>query len=552
MRKRKVVDGVTVNCVAGTHVVSLGMDLTDERRKGCHGFAIQREDLTEDERTWLRGLKTFEETDPGLGPGESVSSRDHPFQTFQWADYSAKPDHDYAYTVIPLYGTPDKLERGPQVKVPIQTEPELGKPHSVFFNRGAIASQEYARRFLNIAPDKLEGDQQTAAYLWLSRGLREALLAFIARATGPQFSLHGAMYEFRWPEVLGALGDADARGVDTHIVYDGIPSQDAKKPNEDAIAAAGIGGPDGICEPYTQGTLMHNKFLVLSKNGKPQAVWTGSTNISENGLFGQLNVGHIVDDPTAAAAYLDYWQQLSDDTATKELRVWVGDHSPPVAVPPPKATTTLMSPRQGFSVLDSYAEIATTARPLFMTFAFGMDERFRRVYEQDDGVMRIALMEKEGNGPALKKAKEFIRKLRKRPNVLVAVGKHDPGNSLDRWQKERADGIGRNVDWVHTKFMLIDPLSNDPIVVTGSANFSENSTNVNNENMLVIRGDRRVADIYLGEFMRSFQHHAFREALTFDNAPRSHLITKPAEWQAGHFDPGNERFLRRTYFAQTG
>ena len=187
-----------------------------------------------------------------------------------------------------------------------------------------------------------------------------------------------------------------------------------------------------------------------------------------------------------------------------------------------------------------------------MTFAFGMDERFRRVYEQDDGVMRIALMEKEGNGPALAKAKEFIRRLRKRPNVLVAVGKHDPGNSLDRWQKERADGIGRNVDWVHTKFMLIDPLSNDPIVVTGSANFSENSTNVNNENMLVIRGDRRVADIYLGEFMRSFQHHAFREALTFDNAPRSHLSTKPAEWQAGHFDPGNERFLRRTYFAQTG
>ena len=273
------------------------MDLTDERRKGCHGFAIQREDLTEDERTWLRGLKTFEETDPALGPGESVSSRDHPFQTFQWADYSAKPDHDYAYTVIPLYGTPNKLERGPQVKVPIQTEPELGKPHSVFFNRGAIASQEYARRFLNIAPDKLEGDQQTAAYLWLSRGLREALLAFIARATGPQFSLHGAMYEFRWPEVLGALGDADARGVDTHIVYDGIPGQDAKEPNEDAIAAAGIGGPNGICEPYTHGTLMHNKFLVLSKNGKPQAVWTGSTNISENGLFGQLNVGHIVDDP---------------------------------------------------------------------------------------------------------------------------------------------------------------------------------------------------------------------------------------------------------------
>ena len=131
MRERTVVDGVTVNAVAGTHVVTLGMDLTAERRKKCLGFAIQREDRTEDELIWLRGLKTFEETDPGLGPGESVSSREHPFQTFQWADYSAKPDHDYLYRVIPLYGTPEKLTRGPHVDAPIRTEPELAKPHSI-------------------------------------------------------------------------------------------------------------------------------------------------------------------------------------------------------------------------------------------------------------------------------------------------------------------------------------------------------------------------------------------------------------------------------------
>ena len=114
------------------------------------------------------------------------------------------------------------------------------------------------------------------------------------------------------------------------------------------------------------------------------------------------------------------------------------------------------------------AKLATAKRPLFMTFAFGMDSRFRRVYEQDDGILRVALMEKEGNGPALKEGKAFIRRLRRRANVLVAVGKHDRANALDRWQKERADGIGVNVDWVHTKFMLVDPLSDDPVVVTGS------------------------------------------------------------------------------------
>lgn len=549
MRKRRAVSGVTVNAIAGTHVVSLGMDLSDDRRKNCLGFAIQREDHTEDERQWLRGLKTFAETDPGLGPGESVSSRDHPFQAFQWADYSAKPDHEYTYTVIPLSGTPAKLKRGPAVGVKVQTESELGTPHSVFFNRGAIASQQYARRFLNLAPDQLEGDQQAAAYRWLSRGLLEALLGFIARADGPRFSLHGAIYEFKRTEVLSALGDASRRGVKTHVVYDGIQSGKAKVPNEQAIADNRI---KSICEARTHGTLMHNKFIVLSKDDQPLAVWTGSTNISENGLFGQLNVGHIVEDGPTAQAYMDYWREMHADTQRAALRLWVGEHSPPVSVPPPVATSTLMSPRKDFAVLDSYAKLATVKRPLFMTFAFGMDSRFRRVYEQDDGILRVALMEKEGNGPALKEGKAFIRQLRRRANVLVAVGKHDPADPLDRWQKERADGIGVNVDWVHTKFMLVDPLSDDPVVVTGSANFSMASTDTNDENMLVIRGDQRVADIYLGEFMRSFTHHAFREALTFQNRPLNNLVTDPAAWQAKHFDKGDDHFLRRRYFAQTG
>jgi hypothetical protein len=46
--------------------------------------------------------------------------------------------------------------------------------------------------------------------------------------------------------------------------------------------------------------------------------------------------------------------------------------------------------------------------------------------------------------------------------------------------------------------------------VTGSANFSTASTNQNDENMLVIRGNTRVADIYLGEFMRMYNHLSFR------------------------------------------
>jgi phosphatidylserine/phosphatidylglycerophosphate/cardiolipin synthase-like enzyme len=56
----------------------------------------------------------------------------------------------------------------------------------------------------------------------------------------------------------------------------------------------------------------------------------------------------------------------------------------------------------------------------------------------------------------------------------------------------------------------MDPLGDDPIVVTGSANFSEASTNDNDENMLLVRGNLRVADLYFTEFNCLFNHYYFR------------------------------------------
>jgi len=50
--------------------------------------------------------------------------------------------------------------------------------------------------------------------------------------------------------------------------------------------------------------------------------------------------------------------------------------------------------------------------------------------------------------------------------------------------------------------MLRDPFGDDPRVAEGSVNFSDQSVNDNDENMLLIRGNERVADIYFTEFNR--------------------------------------------------
>ena len=98
-------------------------------------------------------------------------------------------------------------------------------------------------------------------------------------------------------------------------------------------------------------------------------------------------------------------------------------------------------------------------------------------------------------------------------NLVKAVGSYIKDDTLYKWVRETNTqflGLNTHALYIHSKFLLKDPLSNDPVVVTGSANFSEGSTTQNDENMLIIRGNTRVGDIYFTEFMRIFNHYYFR------------------------------------------
>jgi phosphatidylserine/phosphatidylglycerophosphate/cardiolipin synthase-like enzyme len=103
---------------------------------------------------------------------------------------------------------------------------------------------------------------------------------------------------------------------------------------------------------------------------------------------------------------------------------------------------------------------------------------------------------------------------------------------------------------VHNKFMLIDPLSDDPIVVAGSANFSDASTRQNDENMVITRGNKQVADIYLGEFMRLYSHHAFRESLQWRKKDDPPKPLRTDDWWRDYFGQ-TPRSTRRKFFARS-
>src|SRR5262249_56661654 len=62
----------------------------------------------------------------------------------------------------------------------------------------------------------------------------------------------------------------------------------------------------------------------------------------------------------------------------------------------------------------------------------------------------------------------------------------------------------------HDKFIIIDADTDTPTTYTGSANLSENSTHHNDENLLEITGSAALAQTYLAEFMRIYQHYRAR------------------------------------------
>ena len=540
--KSPAVDGYQIFAVSGTNTISFGIDFENANTKGLLGFAVERSDPQAHERYFVFGFKVFPSVVPNPSQDTAVKTFDQPIQSFVWDDFTARPGRAYKYFFHPLKGTPKNLDRGARpISIEVRTEPLFSKlAHDVFFNRGVASSQAYARQFGNQKPDKLEPEKRKKALEWLSRSLDEALLKFIADARKND-ALLCCFYEFRYRPVADALRKALDRGVDVRLIIDAKvnESTDAKGvhhpsfPREDnleMIEAARLPKGNVILREAKPNDIQHNKFMVLLK-GKtrvPSEVWTGSTNISEGGIHGQTNVGHWVRNKDVAAQFLAYWNLLSGDPGpaagedrttalrkNKELRTAVEAlHATPGAfadVEP--GITPIFSPRSGPGMLEMYAHMVDEAKDLScITLAFGISDVFKQLLKDNarDSHIAFFLLEKEDK-PNPNSKKEFVG-LTAANNVYKAWGSflREP---LYQWTKETnagALGLNQHVSYVHSKFLLMDPLGKDPIVVTGSANFSTASTNDNDENMLAIRGNRRVADIYFTEFNRLFYHYYFR------------------------------------------
>jgi phosphatidylserine/phosphatidylglycerophosphate/cardiolipin synthase-like enzyme len=99
----------------------------------------------------------------------------------------------------------------------------------------------------------------------------------------------------------------------------------------------------------------------------------------------------------------------------------------------------------------------------------------------------------------------------KAPDVLMiraaAIAEFD---LIGNWEHEMLK-YGQAI--IHDKIVVIDPLSDDCVVVTGSHNLGFKASYANDENLLVIRGNRALAVAYMVHILDVYDHYKFRAIL---------------------------------------
>ena len=78
---------------------------------------------------------------------------------------------------------------------------------------------------------------------------------------------------------------------------------------------------------------------------------------------------------------------------------------------------------------------------------------------------------------------------------------------------------------------MIDPFSDQAVVITGSHNFSGSASTANDENFVIIRGDKALAQAYAVNAEAAYQHYRWRAFLAETDRPFEGL-TDDDRWQA--------------------
>jgi len=288
----------------------------------------------------------------------------------------------------------------------------------------------------------------------------------VEKINAAQTSIHIASFEFNLTPVAEALIAAKQRGVDVRWVTDDESGLEAdEEPGHGQFAMLQAAGIEVRSD--TRSALMHNKFWIFDG----QLVWTGSTNITENGIFKQDNNTIVIQSTDLATIYEREFQEMWDgkfgprSPSTLDQQIAVVNGSRIVVV------FTSEDPALENAIVPIVNSAKQSIR--FLTFSFTdypladtMSQRF------NSGVDVAGVFETVGSETDAAELRTLMCR-----NVPV-----------------KQDG---NPGFLHHKVIVVD----EQIVITGSMNFSTNAEESNDENVIIV-DNAEIARLYLQEFER--------------------------------------------------
>jgi phosphatidylserine/phosphatidylglycerophosphate/cardiolipin synthase-like enzyme len=551
----------------------------DKHLDGCLGFAVIQIDVdANNKETVLPALARFANQDKSL----KLDTSQAPIQKFWWKDLFAMRGGTYQYRIVPMGGTPGgtltPLKDVPPLVSNKITLTEKRPPFSAYFNRGIVATQALSHALNNkpsvpaLAPHIL--DPKDPIRIHLMGQLFDGVTELLDRADKEGGTINGALYELNDPKGLEVrLQAADHGNPKSRTVILGneqVAKTDTTPANEDAdsenrenLKKAGVNVIDRILQ---KGDIPHNKFLVLSQNGTPTAVLSGSTNWTSTGLCTQTNNALIINSPEVAKRYIAAWNAIKADIAAaggdqKKLQSPTqrtfnrtnnaNSISSPIKLPggvtvevmfSPNTEHTLKSPpkevpndmKRVFDLIDGAKQAV-----LFLAFDPGnnsiLDAAGRALAKNPDLFVRGALTnaqratnfsaalhqgggadQDDGGGhqgvTVVGEPGKPKKKGAKLPSAApdfraVPAGAINATDAFGAWEGE-LQKFGFAI--IHNKIVVIDPFSDNCTVVTGSHNLGFRASHNNDENMVIIRGHRGLAEAYACHVLDLYDHYAFR------------------------------------------
>ncbi|HVM96632.1 MAG TPA: phospholipase D-like domain-containing protein, partial [Candidatus Acidoferrales bacterium] len=326
----------------------------------------------------------------------------------------------------------------------------------------------------------------------------------------------------------------------------------------------------------------HNKFAVLVVGGEAKAVWTGSTNWTPTGLCGQTNNTVIIESGDLADAYLKYWNRLhadkqptpkplsspnkanqgpdlrkgnmtpatvSLDRAITDVEAWYSPNtkvtgSPATRTVPPDLEIVFSHMKEAKGAIfflvfnpgrtDAEGEDVNTVvsagidfakhEPKLLVLGAISDPTALPGYEAPPRAPK-GTKKKKQTGPKIPLPAIFSPSGAPQVLMIRAAAIDD---LIGDFQKELVSA-GNAI--IHDKIVVIDPLSEtDCVVITGSHNLGFKASYANDENLLIIKGNRELALAYAVHVIDVYDHYKFRAVL--EQQKRDAMLAKRNEKKA--------------------